>query len=63
MLEKNECENLSRYNNCFQILLSSNKIEILQNYEKYFGNCRSVSEFEKMEELGEGTYGKVCKSV
>jgi hypothetical protein len=29
--------------------------------EKYFGNCRSVEEFEKIEEIGEGTYGKVCK--
>lgn len=25
------------------------------------GNCRSVSDFEKIEEVGEGTYGRVCK--
>jgi len=24
-------------------------------------NCRSVTDFEKIEEIGEGTYGKVCK--
>lgn len=29
--------------------------------EKILGNCRSVADFEKMEELGEGTYGRVCK--
>jgi hypothetical protein len=33
-----------------------------ENYEKYLGNCRSVADFEKIEELGEGTYGRVCKS-
>lgn len=29
--------------------------------ESFLVNCRSVSDFEKMEELGEGTYGRVCK--
>ena len=24
-------------------------------------NCRSVTDFEKIEEIGEGTYGRVCK--
>ena len=23
-------------------------------------NCKSVSDFEKIEEIGEGTYGTVC---
>lgn len=62
MLEKNERENQVRFNNCFQIIQACSSVEIVHNYEKYFGNCRSVSDFEKMEELGEGTYGKVCKS-
>lgn len=26
-----------------------------------FGNCRSVKEFEKLNRIGEGTYGIVCK--
>ena len=26
-----------------------------------FGRCRSVSEFEKLNRIGEGTYGIVCK--
>ena len=30
-------------------------------HEYYFANCRSVSDFEKIEEIGEGTYGTVCK--
>lgn len=25
------------------------------------GRCRSVSEFEKLNRIGEGTYGIVCK--
>ena len=46
------------------ILNSANSIMSLSqenSYEKYFGNCRSVADFEKIEELGEGTYGRVCK--
>lgn len=31
-------------------------------HEIFLVNCRSVGDFEKMEELGEGTYGKVCKN-
>lgn len=27
-----------------------------------FGSCRSVREFEKLNRIGEGTYGIVCKS-
>ena len=27
------------------------------------GNCRSVGDFEKLEEIGEGTYGRVCKKI
>jgi cyclin-dependent kinase 10 len=29
---------------------------------RFFVNCRSVEDFEKIEELGEGTYGVVCKN-
>jgi len=27
------------------------------------GKCRSVSEFEKLNRIGEGTYGVVCKFI
>jgi len=27
---------------------------------EFFANCRSVADFEKIMELGEGTYGTVC---
>lgn len=27
------------------------------------GRCRFVSEFEKLNRIGEGTYGIVCKST
>ena len=30
--------------------------------ESLLVNCRSVEDFEKLEELGEGTYGRVCKN-
>lgn len=29
--------------------------------ESILANCRSVADFEKLEEVGEGTYGRVCK--
>jgi hypothetical protein len=31
------------------------------NFNSLFGKCRSVTDFEKIEEIGEGTYGRVCK--
>ena len=34
----------------------------LRRYQDYLlVNCRSVSDFDKIEEIGEGTYGRVCK--
>jgi serine/threonine protein kinase len=33
-----------------------------KNAEKFFiANCRCVSDFERLHEIGEGTYGTVCK--
>lgn len=31
------------------------------NFSPQFGSCRSVREFEKLNRIGEGTYGIVCK--
>lgn len=31
------------------------------NFEGFMGRCRSVDEFEKLNRIGEGTYGTVCK--
>jgi hypothetical protein len=44
------------------IISLATNFEINPLREEYFGNCRSVADFEKVEELGEGTYGRVCKS-
>jgi hypothetical protein len=33
----------------------------LKYQEHLLVNCRSVEDFEKVEEIGEGTYGRVCK--
>jgi len=30
--------------------------------EKVFGNTRSISDYAKVENVGEGTYGTVCKA-
>jgi hypothetical protein len=35
------------------------KIEKEKIRKKLFANCRSVSDFEKISVLGEGTYGRV----
>ena len=32
-----------------------------KHVEQLLVNCRSVTDFEKIEEIGEGTYGRVCK--
>jgi len=42
----------------FQI--SSDK-ELKEHKSFHLANCKSVSDFEKIEEIGEGTYGTVCK--
>lgn len=31
------------------------------HFPPQFGSCRSVREFEKLNRIGEGTYGIVCK--
>jgi len=36
-------------------------IENLHKAKLNLANCKSVSDFEKIEEIGEGTYGTVCK--
>ena len=33
----------------------------LNNNHKQYGRCRAVTEFEKLNRIGEGTYGIVCK--
>jgi hypothetical protein len=42
-----------------------NKSELLKKpLDSYhLVNCRSVTDFEKIEEIGEGTYGRVCKFI
>ncbi len=32
-----------------------------EELSKLCGRTRCVSDFEKLKEIGEGTYGKVCK--
>lgn len=46
--------------------LSSNSLELNTKSpldSHHLVNCRSVTEFEKIEEIGEGTYGRVCKLI
>ena len=47
----------------FQNLQSTHHDTLMKNpLDSYhLVNCRSVTDFEKIEEIGEGTYGKVCK--
>jgi hypothetical protein len=33
---------------------------VKRHKEALLVNCRSVEDFQKLEELGEGTYGRVC---
>jgi hypothetical protein len=40
---------------------NENRNIILDKRYNILGNCRSVGDFEKIEEIGEGTYGRVCK--
>ena len=35
--------------------------ERVEAFEGYLGNCRDVNSFVKIERIGEGTYGTVCK--
>jgi hypothetical protein len=59
--------NLSNlYNNSIMIEKVKNESATEINLtldDKYFGKCRSVVDFEKIEEIGEGTYGRVCKNL
>jgi hypothetical protein len=55
MWNGDDIKNNNNKNNIFMDLLDN------LDHEKYFGKCRSVADFEKIEELGEGTYGRVCK--
>ncbi len=48
-------------NNILNLINLASNFEINPLREEYFGNCRSVADFEKVEEVGEGTYGRVCK--
>jgi hypothetical protein len=48
-------------NNILNLINIASNFEINPLREEYFGNCRSVADFEKVEEVGEGTYGRVCK--
>ena len=44
----------------------TNKVTFLKVYLNFYlqnGKCRSVSEFEKLNRIGEGTYGIVCKWI
>lgn len=34
--------------------------ETLAHMQYYIGNTRCVSDFEKIKEIGEGTFGTVC---
>ena len=58
MLKEENSQQESPGNNLTSPLNTQN----IQEQEKYFGNCRSVADFEKIEEIGEGTYGRVCKN-
>lgn len=35
------------------------KIESEKERKKLFANCRSISEFQKLATVGEGTYGNI----
>lgn len=40
----------------------SNRVTSFIVYASFqFGTCRSVREFEKLNRIGEGTYGIVCE--
>jgi hypothetical protein len=63
--EKSKSRSLSQgqgSNNVLNLISMASNFDINPLREEYFGNCRSVADFEKVEEVGEGTYGRVCKS-
>ena len=33
------------------------------SFEGFFGACRDVNSYQKLERIGEGTYGTVCTSM
>lgn len=44
--------------------INNSEYQEKENHERaklHLANCRSISDFEKIESLGEGTYGTVCK--
>ena len=53
------------YLKCYDISLIVDQIDYncIILFKLQLGKCRSVSEFEKLNRIGEGTYGIVCKSV
>ena len=36
-----------------------NRLTQEQKFKQLFANCRAISEFERLDKLGEGTYGTV----
>jgi hypothetical protein len=38
----------------------NNNLSITKYEKELLANCRSVNDFLRLEDLGEGTYGKVC---
>jgi hypothetical protein len=55
-VKKSEMAEDEVYNKTIEKIISKNS-----NFEENsFVNCRSVADFEKIEEIGEGTYGTVC---
>jgi hypothetical protein len=41
--------------------LTSGETEVEMTH--FYGNCRSVEQYEKMNRIGEGTYGIVCTPI